>query len=283
MTEATHQLPEANSAEEPSSSTTGARWPLYVLAVLGPPLAMWVATRSIKRAAICAVVSMLTLGIGGIIMAWVAIRRRTPPWTWGTATVGERAVVTVGIAMGTLVVIAFATGDPESEQTAASAITATSTLAAGSPAPASQTATATVARPTATAAAASQGVIGELIRVGDLDLTILGVGTFNAAQYNQFNDENFAVRFRATNARGRENAEYSLSTSAFKVVDASGVVYSGTSCAGCPDALQFGSSSLTRGGSFERSVYFAIPTGTKPASLIYQPLLSSNRITIALP
>jgi hypothetical protein len=92
----------------PADHDRGAAWPVYILAVLGPPLAMWVVTHSLKRAATCAIVSMLTLGIGGVIMAVLAARRRSPRWAWKLAPLSERLVLVVGIMAGVGVLAAYA-------------------------------------------------------------------------------------------------------------------------------------------------------------------------------
>lgn len=101
-------------ATAPASQTAaldadrGAQWPVYVLAVLGPPLAMWVITHSIKRAATCSVASALTFGIAGFVMAVLAARRRTPRWRWAAAPLSERLVLVAGITAGILLVASYA-------------------------------------------------------------------------------------------------------------------------------------------------------------------------------
>lgn len=123
--------------------------------------------------------------------------------------------------------------------------------------------------------------IGATVRVGDLDLTVLSAEPFDARGYNQFNEANYRVRFRATNSRGAANSEYNISILAFKLVDSSGVALNYETCAGCPDALS-GGADLVKGGTYEGSVYFNLPAGRNVVELRYQPVFSTNRVTIPL-
>lgn len=124
--------------------------------------------------------------------------------------------------------------------------------------------------------------IGDLVEVGSLDLAVLDVNTsFDAAQYNQFNEANVAIRFRATNARGDADEEYNLNTFLFfQVVDSNGVAHDPATCAGCPDDV--GNVDLVRGGMIEGTVHFEIPEGVRLVELIYEPIFSRNKARIRL-
>jgi len=145
----------------------------------------------------------------------------------------------------------------------------------------SETESSSGATPQTTVAADTGPRVGTAVRVGDLDFTIVAAGPFDAKQYNQFNEANYGVRFRATNSRGSANSEYNVSPLAFKLVDNSGVALNYETCASCPEALG-GGADLVRGGTFEGVVYFNLPAGREVVELRYQPVLSTNRTVIPL-
>lgn len=126
-----------------------------------------------------------------------------------------------------------------------------------------------------------RGSVGQLLQVGDLNLTIEGVENVNTKTFNQFNDANVRVKVSATNARGAEDRTYNISLFAFKLVDGNGVAHDpGLGCAGCPNEIA--STSLTKGGSITGYVYFALPAGTTMTELRYEPLFSTNKAFISL-
>lgn len=121
------------------------------------------------------------------------------------------------------------------------------------------------------------GTIGDVVHVGDLDLTILSVEAgFDSAHYNMFNDANIVVRFTATNARGSAKDTYEFTPQlAFKLVDNNGAGTGPEICADCPD--QVDSASLVRGGTVSGAVYFK---GTSWTQIRYQSLFSNNSAII---
>ena len=125
--------------------------------------------------------------------------------------------------------------------------------------------------------------IGDLVKVGSLDLTVISVdASFDSKQHNPFNEANVGVQIRAKNARGDANEEYNLSPwFSMKLVDSNGIAHDPSFvCAGCPDEI--GSTDLIRGGSVTGWVYFEIPAGRRLVELLYAPLLSTNKARISL-
>jgi len=184
------------------------------------------------------------------------------------------------LAIVILAAVGAALGDTESDDGATTQPTQAQSTVTES-ASVSSTQPAAAATPAATATTAPTPGVGATLRVGDLDLTILSAEPFDASGYNRFNDANYRVRFHATNSRGAANSEYNVSTSAFKLVDSTGVALSSETCSGCPEALGSGVE-LIKGGSFEGAVYFELPAGRDVVELRYQPLFSTNRVVIPL-
>ncbi|MEZ4554419.1 MAG: DUF4352 domain-containing protein [Dehalococcoidia bacterium] len=123
--------------------------------------------------------------------------------------------------------------------------------------------------------------IGDLVRVGSLDLTITSVDpSLDAAAYHRANRATVAVAFRATNTRGDEGREYEFLLNAFKLVDAKGVTHPRAACIDCPG--DFATKGLVRGGTLEGIAYFEVPPGATLTELIYDPLFSNNRARISL-
>ncbi|MEZ4503717.1 MAG: DUF4352 domain-containing protein [Dehalococcoidia bacterium] len=133
-----------------------------------------------------------------------------------------------------------------------------------------------------TEAPAANPAIGDTVEVGSLDLTVVGVLAVEATQYAPFNEANVAVRIRATNARGEEGQLYNIAPlAAFRLVDAAGVAHQPVAvCANCPAHLT--NTDLTRGGTIEAVLYFALPPDPALVELRYAPVFSTNRATIRL-
>ena len=128
----------------------------------------------------------------------------------------------------------------------------------------------------------SSPTLGDRVRVGSLDLTVLAVEAYDSSQHNRFNEQNIRVLIEAVNARGDAEAEYNLSAFALKLVDANGIAHSpGLGCAGCPDSIV--SVDLVRGGRVRGYIYFAVRSSRPPVELIYEPLFSFNKIRVRLP
>jgi hypothetical protein len=128
-----------------------------------------------------------------------------------------------------------------------------------------------------TKAAAAAPTLGQILKVGDLDLVVGNPRPVNTRQYNQFNDEDYAVDVQISDARGDK---YSFSPSAVKVVDTNGVVHEGSyGCTGCPNVLD--STDLVKGGHAQGTVYFKL-AGAVPKEIDYQALLSTNKVAIPL-
>lgn len=129
----------------------------------------------------------------------------------------------------------------------------------------------------------AQPKIGSTVKVGDIDLTVLSADTVDTTQFNQFNDANYAVRIRVTNARGDKDKQYTLNQFTFSLVDQSGVgIDPGLGCSGCPDALPGGSVDIVGGGTFEGVVYFKLADGKSATELRFQGLFSGNKTAISL-
>lgn len=135
----------------------------------------------------------------------------------------------------------------------------------------------------AATATAEQPGLGDLVRVGSLDLTIHSVEPVDTTGYNMFNNANLAVKLTATNARGSESGEYRFSPIlALKIVDERGVILEPSlACAGCPDDITSGVA-LARGGTISGTVYYEVPEGVKLTEIRYEPLFSTNKATIRL-
>lgn len=142
--------------------------------------------------------------------------------------------------------------------------------------------TPTLTPPVARPSLASQPRIGESVRVGNLDLTILGIESYDSTRHNQFNSANLRVEIEAMNARGAADAEYHLSSWAFELVDSNGIVRDMGigGCASCPDTI--GSVDLVQGGRIRGYIYFTIPQGRELVELIYRPTASDNKVRISL-
>ncbi len=122
--------------------------------------------------------------------------------------------------------------------------------------------------------------IGDLIRVGSLDLTILNVERYDAGLYV---DANVRLHIEAFNARGDDDAEYNLNAYFFKVVDSNGIAhrpYPLLCASACPD--QIGDVYLVRGGRVRGFVYFEVPAGRQLVEVIYEPVLSRNKARVSL-
>lgn len=134
----------------------------------------------------------------------------------------------------------------------------------------------------AVAASADSAKVGELVKVGSLDLTVTGVDSaFDSTPFNMFNKANVAVHFTATNARGDAGKEYNFILNAFKLVDAAGVAHTTSFyCADCPG--EFTTKSLVKGGTIEGTAYFEAPAGTVLKEVLYEPLFSTNKARVSI-
>jgi hypothetical protein len=119
---------------------------------------------------------------------------------------------------------------------------------------------------------------GELVRVGDIDLTVMNVSRFSGAK-GSFSQPNFVVELEATNARGDRTQDFSpLSV---KVVDDAGVVHEVIACPQCPGKGGGGlPAQITGGGTLDGSFYFRLPPQAVPAAVLYKPLFSQQQAKI---
>ena len=122
--------------------------------------------------------------------------------------------------------------------------------------------------------------IGDRVTVGSLELTVLSVEPYDAAQHNIFNDGNTRVQVQVRKHKGEE---YDFSIfSEFTIIDLAGVGYDAdVFCTECPDDVF----DLTLYGdtAVQRFVYFEVPDGVVPVSLRYEPGLSfTDAVFIAL-
>ena len=122
--------------------------------------------------------------------------------------------------------------------------------------------------------------IGDRVTVGSLELTVLSVEPYDAAQHNIFNDGNTRVQVQVRKHKGEE---YDFSIfSEFTIIDLAGVGYDAdVFCTECPDDVF--DLKLYGDTAVQRFVYFEVPDGVVPVSLRYKPGLSStDAVLIAL-
>ena len=122
--------------------------------------------------------------------------------------------------------------------------------------------------------------IGDRVTVGSLELTVLSVEPYDAAQHNIFNDANTRVQVQVRKHKGEE---YDFSIfSEFTIIDLAGVGYDAdVFCTECPDDVF----DLTLYGdtAVQRFVYFEVPDRVVPVSLRYEPgLFFTDAVFIAL-
>ena len=127
-----------------------------------------------------------------------------------------------------------------------------------------------------------QPEVGDVVRVGSLDLTVLEHGPVATDTYNRFNSANYAVRALAVNARGDADDEYNVSAFlGFELIDTDGIPHDASlGCAGCPEAID--DVDLVRGGRIEGLLYFEVPDDVHIVELRYAPLWSTNAARIWL-
>jgi hypothetical protein len=116
--------------------------------------------------------------------------------------------------------------------------------------------------------------MGEVVSVGDLDLTILGTAPFLPGKYS-FTEANYAVRFHATNARGGASKPYELAHTDMKVLDNTGTSRDTVPCVQCPG--QIGDELTTRlapGETIDGTFYYKLPLGMQVSSVTYKSFLS---------
>jgi hypothetical protein len=124
------------------------------------------------------------------------------------------------------------------------------------------------------------GSFGELMRVGDIDFTVLGISRFSTSQKNTFSKPNFQVQFEATNARGADGRTHDFSQLSVKVVDDAGVVHDAVACPQCPGQVTGLPTKIVKGGTLEGTYYFQLPDKAVPATVLYQPLFSRQTAKI---
>jgi hypothetical protein len=141
----------------------------------------------------------------------------------------------------------------------------------------------------ASATKESQASFGELVRVGDLDFTVLNVARWSSAaapkgplgQPMALSKPNFVVQVEATNARGAEGRTYEFSPLSMKVIDDAGVVHEAVTCLGCPGQLSGGlPARIVNGGTLEASFYFQLPADRLPAAVQYRPVFSQKAVKV---
>ena len=120
---------------------------------------------------------------------------------------------------------------------------------------------------------------GELVRVGDIDLTVLNVTRYSGVKSNFGSQPNFAIEIEAANTRGDRTQDFSPLS--LKVVDDAGVVHESVACPQCPNQVGGGMpTSITKGGTLAASFYFQLPSQALPAQVLYKPLFASGQAKI---
>jgi hypothetical protein len=127
---------------------------------------------------------------------------------------------------------------------------------------------------------------GELVRVGDIDLTVLGVSRYSTGaaktalgQPMVLSKPNFVVEIEAANVRGDRTQDFSPLS--LKVIDDAGVTHEVVACPQCPGQVGGGlSTSIVKGGTLAASFYFQLPAQALPASVLYKPLFSQGNVKI---
>ena len=125
----------------------------------------------------------------------------------------------------------------------------------------------------------SEPRVGDPVKVGSLELTVLEVDTYDAA----LEDSNYRVRVQVRKLKGDA---YDFTGSSFKVIDAGGVAHDhDTSCRDCPDNLFPAGVGIELLGTSaaERWVYFEIRSSDAPVQLRYKPTSRTSAVLIALP
>ena len=116
-------------------------------------------------------------------------------------------------------------------------------------------------------------------RIGSLEIQILNVETFNATQYNLFNDENLRIHVTVRKVKGDE---YDFTLNQWTLVTATGIGLDHSMfCAECPSPIE----DLVLYGDnwIEAYVYFEIPPGSHTfTELRYEPLFSTSKGKIPL-
>ncbi len=124
--------------------------------------------------------------------------------------------------------------------------------------------------------------IGDRVRLGSLELTVLAIEQYDASRHNPYNDANARVLVRVRKHKGEEY-RFSL-FSAFTLIDESGVGHDAYwACAGCPnDLFAGGGLALYGDAAVERYVYFVVPMGATPVALRYKPGLSLTTSAVVI-
>ena len=124
-----------------------------------------------------------------------------------------------------------------------------------------------------------RGRLGDVVRIGDLELTVFGTSPFTNGKYS-FSTANRQVSFRVTNLH---NAAYDLSYTDLKLFDNTGAVRDAVPCVQCPgttgDDLTV---RLNAGQTIDGIFYYKLPPGMEPAWLKYHSLLAEKDAKIDL-
>ena len=124
-----------------------------------------------------------------------------------------------------------------------------------------------------------QPQVGDVVRVGSLDLTVLDGPVATSA----FSGESYAVRILAVDARG--DADAVLELLGFELIDAHGIHRNASRlvCVDCPGATVGDLDILlARGGRVEVLVSFEVPDDEHSVEFRYAPLESTNAARIWL-
>ena len=130
-----------------------------------------------------------------------------------------------------------------------------------------------------------QPQVGDVVRVGSLDLTVLEHGPFATNNDNPFNSDNYAVRILAVNARG--DADAVLEILGFELIDAHGIHRNASrlACVDCSAVTvddDFSEIHLVRGRRVEILVSFGVPDDVHSVEFRYAQLESENAARIWL-
>ncbi|WP_419919431.1 DUF4352 domain-containing protein [Candidatus Poriferisocius sp.] len=118
------------------------------------------------------------------------------------------------------------------------------------------------------------------VKVGNLELEVVGIESYDASVHNMFNDANTRVELKVRKIRGDE---YDFTLSTATLIDTDGVGYDTYfACTDCPGSL--GDTKLYSSTEVTRYVYFEIPPGTTVTHLRYKPFsITTDPVTIPIP
>jgi hypothetical protein len=124
--------------------------------------------------------------------------------------------------------------------------------------------------------------IGEVVRIGDLELTILAAKPWTNERYTH-SSANYQIRYRALNLRTGAAGTYDLAYSDMKLFDSTGAVRDAVPCVQCPGIT--GDDLVVRlqpGQALEGAFYYKLPSGSEPGWFKYHSLLAKQDAKIAL-